>query len=277
MKLQINSSLLLNNDVSIPRLGLGVYLTPADQGGIDAIAGALNSGYRHFDTAAFYENEAQVGAAVRESDVPREEVFVTTKLWNSDHGYDSTIRAFEESRKLMRFEYIDLYLIHWPVPGKRRDSWKALETLYEERKCRAIGVSNYMIRHLDELLGHATIVPAVNQIELHPFIYVKRKPVVDLCRKNGIAIECYSPLTKGVRLADPGLSRIAGKYGRSTAQILIRWGLQKGFITIPKSARLERIRENAQIYDFSISDDDMDALDALNEGYSCTWDPSDEP
>ena len=277
MKLQIDSSILLNNGVPIPRLGLGVYLTPADQGGIDAIAGALNSGYRHLDTAAFYENEAQVGAAVRESGVRREDVFVTTKLWNSDHGYDRTIRAFEESRRLMRFDYIDLYLIHWPVPEKRRDSWKALETIYEEGKCRAIGVSNYMTRHLNELLEHAAIVPSVNQIELHPFIYLKRKPVIELCRVHGIAIECYSPLTKGVRLADPGLSWIAEKYERSTAQILIRWGLQKGFITIPKSARMGRIRENAQIYDFSISNDDMDALDALNEGYSCTWDPSDEP
>ena len=277
MEPTIETRLLLNNGNSIPQLGLGVYLLRAHSRSVKVMKGALEHGYRHIDTAAFYGNEAEVGKAIRESGIARSELYVTTKLWNSDHGYDSAIRAFEKSIGLMGLDYMDLYLIHWPVSGGRRESWRALETLYEEGRCKAIGVSNYMVRHLEEVLEQCEVVPAVNQIEMHPFIYLYRSEVLNLCREHGICVECYSPLTKGVRLSDPDLLTIAKDYGRSTAQILIRWGLQKGFVTIPKSENPKRIVENADVFDFGIGDTDMEKLDQLNEDYSCTWDPTDEP
>jgi diketogulonate reductase-like aldo/keto reductase len=275
--LQMNSLIELNNGKTMPRLGLGVYEMRSGAKSVETIAFALKNGYRHLDTASLYNNEAEVGEAVRASGLSREDVFVTTKLWNSDHGYDSALRAFEKSLKLMKFDYVDLYLIHWPVPQGRQESWRALEKLYEEGSCKAIGVSNYMVQHIDELNKQANVIPAVNQIELHPFNYAQRKPVIELCQKHNICVECYSPLTKGVRLRDPGIVEFAKRYDRSTAQVLIRWGLQKGFVTIPKSARPERIIENANVFDFSISEEDLTALDTLNEDYSCTWDPTDEP
>ncbi len=277
MPLQLNSLIELNNGKTMPRLGLGVYEMRSGAKSVETIAYALQKGYRHLDTASLYNNEAEVGEAVRTSGLSREDVFVTTKLWNGDHGYDSALKAFEKSLKLMKFDYVDLYLIHWPVPQGRLESWRAFEKLYAEGSCKAIGVSNYMVQHIDELHKQANVVPAVNQIELHPFNYTQRKPVIELCQKHNICVECYSPLTKGMRLRDPGLVEIAKRYDRSTAQILIRWGLQKGFVTIPKSARPERILENANVFDFSIGEDDMIALETLNENYSCTWDPTDEP
>ena len=277
MSLQLDSQFPLNNGHSIPRLGLGVYEMRSGAKSVETIATALKKGYRHLDTARFYNNEAEVGEAVRASGLNREDVFVTTKLWNSDHGYDSALRALEKSLNLMKFDYVDLYLIHWPVVNERLDSWRALEKLYEEGSCKSIGVSNYMVQHLEELFDKSEVIPAVNQIELHPFNYAQRKSVIELCQKHNICVECYSPLTKGMRLSDPGLVNFAERYDRSTAQMLIRWGLQKGFVTIPKSAHPERILENANVFDFSIRDEDMTALEALNENYSCTWDPSDEP
>jgi diketogulonate reductase-like aldo/keto reductase len=186
------------------------------------------------------------------------------------------LKVFNKSLRRLGLDYIDLYLIHWPVPVNRHDSWRALETTYEEGKARAIGVSNYMVQHLEEVLEYGKVLPAANQIELHPFNYNTRWTTIDLCRQHGISDECYSPLTKGVRLADPGLSQMVEKHGRSSAQILIRWGLQKGLVTLPKPSHVERIRENADVFDFPIGEEDMDALEKLNEGYSCTWDPSDE-
>ena len=277
MALQIDSQLPLNDGHFIPRLGLGVYEMRSGAKSVETIAYALKEGYRHLDTASLYKNEAEVGEAVRASGLNREDVFVTTKLWNSDHGYDSALKAFEISLNLMKLDYVDLYLIHWPVMQGRLESWKALEKLHEEGSCKSIGVSNYMVSHIEELLKEVTVVPAVNQIELHPFNYTHRKPVIECCQEHNIGVECYSPLTKGMRLGDPELLKFAERYDRSTAQMLIRWGLQKGFITIPKSARPERILENANVFDFSISNEDMDALDALNENYNCTWDPTDEP
>ncbi len=277
MELNLETRIPLNNGTSIPQLGLGVYLLRANSRSIEVMKGALHHGYRHLDTAAFYGNEAEVGEAIRGSGIARSELYVTTKLWNSDHGYDSAIRAFEKSISLMGLDYIDLYLIHWPVSGLRRESWRALETLYEEGRCRAIGVSNYMVRHLEEVLEQCKVVPAVNQFEMHPFIYLYRSEVIELCRESGICVECFSPLTKGARLSDPGLLATANEYGRSAAQILIKWGLQKGFVTIPKSANSERIIENANVFDFEISVEDVEHLDRLNENYSCTWDPTDEP
>lgn len=276
-KQSIRTRISLNNGTSIPQLGLGVYLLGPNSRSVEVMKAAVNHGYRHIDTAAFYGNEAEVGKAIRESGIPRSELYVTTKLWNNDHGYDSAIIAFERSIELMSLDYIDLYLIHWPVRAVRRESWRALEMLYKEGRCRAIGVSNYMVHHLEEVLEQCEVVPMVNQIEMHPFIYRYRSEVINLCLKNDICVECYSPLTKGIRLHDPDLLTTAENYGKSTAQILIRWGLQKGFVTIPKSGNLERIAENAHVFDFEIEDTDIKKLDQLNKNYSCTWDPTDEP
>lgn len=267
----------LNNGTDIPVLGLGVFKSPAGEETQRAVREALSVGYRHIDTARIYGNEADVGAAIRASDVPREEIFVTTKLWETDQGYDSTIAACHESLRLMGLEYVDLYLIHWPAPGKRLDSWRAMEKLLDQRVCRSIGVSNYMVRHLDELLEVARIIPAVNQIEMSPYLYGSRHDVVTLCESQAIAIEAYSPLTKGKKLTDPGLVAIAAHYNKTSAQVLIRWALEKGFIVLPKSNNAQRIRENAAVFDFVITADDMATLDSFNENYITSWDPTDAP
>ncbi|WNG27074.1 aldo/keto reductase [Cystobacter fuscus] len=275
MELNLQSTVTLNNGVEIPRLGLGVYLASRGEETRQAVRSALAAGYRHIDTARVYGNERDVGAAVRESGLPREDIFVTTKLWNSDQGYDSALQACARSLKELGLEYVDLYLIHWPVQGRRLDSWRALETLLRDGRCRAIGVSNFMEHHLDELLARAQVVPAVNQVEQHPFLH--QPSLLRHCADKGIAVEAYSPLTKGLRLTDPRLVEVARRHGRSTAQVLIRWCLQHGMIVIPKSAHAARIRENATVYDFSLSPEDMRQLDGLNEDLYTGWDPREVP
>ncbi|HLN52467.1 MAG TPA: aldo/keto reductase [Lentimicrobium sp.] len=265
----------LNNSINIPAVGMGVYQMPDNDNTRKAIEFALNIGYRHIDTAMIYGNERSVGKAVNSGIIPRKEIFITTKVWNSDHGYDQAIRAFNASLNRLQLEYIDLYLIHWPVMGKRKETWRALETLYNEGKVRAIGVSNYMVQHLNELLGHCKITPAVNQLELHPFIYGSRIEIINLCHKNNILPVAYSPLTKGEKLRDPFLIKKASKYRKNTAQLMLRWGIQHGFAVIPKSSVTSRIAENKQIFDFEILPDDMIALDKLNEHLATGWDPSD--
>ncbi len=265
----------LNNDVRIPVIGLGVYQMSDSENTRKVIEFALNNGYRHIDTAMIYGNERSVGKAVMSSSIPRDQIFITTKVWNSDHGYDNTIRAFHASLNRLQLAYVDLYLIHWPVMGKRKETWKALETLYNEGKIRAIGVSNYMVQHLTELLGHCNVIPAVNQLELHPFIYGSRVDVINMCFQNNILPIAYSPLTKGEKLRDPLLLKLGSKYKKSAAQILLRWGLQHGFALIPKSSVTSRIAENKQIFDFEIHQDDMVALDNLNENLATGWDPGD--
>jgi diketogulonate reductase-like aldo/keto reductase len=215
-----------------------------------------------------------VGKAMVTSLIPREQVFVTTKLWNSDHGYDHAIKACHASLARLGLDYVDLYLIHWPVQGKRKDTWRALETLLEDGKCKSIGVSNYMAHHLEELLGYCKVPPAVNQIELHPYIFFTRAETIDLCRNAGIIPVAYSPLTKGVKLGDPRLQKIASKYGKSTAQLLIRWALQQGFAAIPKSSVISRIIENINVFDFEISANDMEELNSLDENLVTGWDPA---
>jgi diketogulonate reductase-like aldo/keto reductase len=269
---------VLSNGISIPRLGLGVYQSGRGRATEDAVGWALEAGYRHVDTAAMYGNESEVGAALKRALasglVRREQVFVTTKLWNSDHGYDETLRAFDASFRRLGLDQIDLFLLHWPVPGRRRHSWRALERIIGEGRCRAIGVSNYMVRHLEELLSHATIPPAVNQIELHP--WCQQRDVVAFCEAHGIAVTAYSPLTKGVKLGDPRLATIARQAQRTPAQVLLRWSLQKNFVTIPKSAKRQRIVENAAIFDFVLTAEQMATLDRCNEERHMTWDPRDE-
>jgi diketogulonate reductase-like aldo/keto reductase len=269
----IDTRVELSHGGPMPVFGLGVYQTGTGDGTRDAVRWALDAGYRHIDTAAMYANEREVGEAVRSSGIPREEVFVTTKLWNSDHGYDEALRAFDSSSRALDLEYVDLYLIHWPVEGLRRDSWRALERILEEGRSKAIGVSNYTIGHLRELLGHCNTPPAVNQVEFSPFLY--QKALLDFCRSRGIQLEAYSPLTKGIRLKDPRLTAIADRYGRSTAQILIRWSLQHDLVVIPKSADRNRIVQNAAVFDCELSEQDMSALDAMDENLHTSWDPTD--
>ena len=236
---------------------------------------ALTAGYRHIDTAKLYGNETDVGAAVRESPVPREQVFVTTKLWNDDQGYDRALRAFEGSFHRLDLAWIDLYLLHWPVPHKRLDSWRALETVLAEGRARAIGVSNFMVSHLEELLARAHVVPAVNQIEVSPFL--QHRDVRSFCARHGIVVEAYSPLTKGARLRDPVIVEVARRVGRSPAQVLLRWGLQQDLVVLPKSVHAARITENAALFDFELDEQAMARLDGLEEGLATGWDPRGKP
>jgi diketogulonate reductase-like aldo/keto reductase len=274
-KLRIDTRVKLNNRIEMPVFGLGTYQTRSGEETRKAVGYALEVGYRHIDTAAMYGNEKDVGEAVRESGIPRQEIFVTTKLWNSDHGYQEALTAFEVSRKKLGLDFIDLYLIHWPVEGLRKDSWRALEELQKDGKCRAIGVSNYMTWHLDELLESSSVVPAVNQVEFSPYLYLRE--LLDYCHSHNILLESYSPLTKGYKLKDPKLAKIADKYSKTPAQILIRWALQKDVIVIPKSSKKERIKENAEVFDFAISEEDMHRLDSFDEDLHTSWDPSTAP
>eukprot|EP00243_Klebsormidium_subtile_P002174 TRINITY_DN1416_c0_g1_i2.p1 TRINITY_DN1416_c0_g1~~TRINITY_DN1416_c0_g1_i2.p1 ORF type:complete len:316 (+),score=34.82 TRINITY_DN1416_c0_g1_i2:97-948(+) len=263
----------LKQGVKIPRIGLGVFQSAPGPETEEAVACALQEGYRHIDTAALYRNEASVGAAIRNSGIPREEIFVTTKLWNSDHGYQQTLQAFQRSLVNLGLEYVDLYLVHSPMRvDKRLETWKAMETILKSGRARSIGVSNYGIHHLEELFANCTIRPSVNQVELHP--YHTRTVLVDFCKRNGIALQAYSPLTKGRRLKDPALQEIAHRYHKTPAQLLLRWGLQKGFIVLPKSVTPQRILQNIQVTDFEISATDMAQLDSFNENLATGWDPT---
>jgi diketogulonate reductase-like aldo/keto reductase len=270
--LNIQSTVKLNNNVQMPVLGLGVYQTPPGRVTQDAVKFALKVGYRHVDTARIYGNEADVGQAVHRSGITREDLFVTTKLWNSDQGYDSTLRACEASLKRLGLDYLDLYLIHFPVPETRKESWKAMKMLLGKGKCRAIGVSNFTIPHLEELLEEHEVTPAVNQVEFHPFLY--QKELLEYCQRKGIHVEAYSPLARGERFKHPRITALATKYSKTPAQLMMRWGLQHGLVVIPKSTREERIRENSQVFDFEISADDMRSLDSLNEDLRLNWDPT---
>lgn len=273
--MNLQSTARLNNGVEIPWVGLGVY--QAGRGGEtrDAVTWALKAGYRHVDTARVYGNERDVGEALRQSGLKREDVFITTKLWNSDQGYDSTLRACERSLSELGLQSVDLYLIHWPVQGRRLDSWRAMETLLAEGKCRAIGVSNFLERHLDELMQHSKVVPAINQVEFHPFLF--QKGLLDYCKRHGIVVEAYSPLTRGERLDDARLGEVARRHNKSVAQVLIRWCLQHGMVVLPKSVHEKRIRENAAVFDFELTAADMRVLDGLNEDLHTSWDPTDVP
>ena len=271
----LTSTARLNNGVEIPYLGLGVYLAGSGAGTRNAVQHALQAGYRHIDTASSYGNEQEVGIALQKNRIPREKVFITTKLWNSDHGYDETIQACQESLATLGLSYMDLYLIHWPVEKLRNETWKAMIALQEEGKCRAIGVSNYTIRHLEELLADSPVVPAVNQVEFSPFLY--QKDLLDFCRSCGIQLEAYSPLTRGKKLNHPTITSIADRYGKTAAQIMIRWPLQHDVVVIPKSADQRRIYENADVFDFEISSEDLALLDSLNEDFRVCWDPSNAP
>lgn len=268
------ASLELNTGARIPQVGLGVWQAHSGKVTRSAVAEALQVGYRHVDTARIYGNEADVGAAIRDSGVPRSEVFVTTKLWNADHGYDRARAAFDASLQRLGLDYMDLYLLHWPVPGQRLQSWRALEELFKEKRARAIGVSNFLVPHLLELTRASEVVPAVNQIELTPFL--QRRETVALCEQLGIVVEAYSPLTHGKRLSDPTVKVIAEDLNRSPAQVMLRWGIQRGTVVLPKSVTPARIVENASLFDFTLDAKAMAQLDALEEGLVTGWDPANE-
>ena len=263
--MDISSTLRLCNGVEVPLLGLGTFRSEKGAQTQNAVAWALEAGYRHIDTAAMYGNEEDVGLGVSQSQVRREDIFITTKLRNDDHGYESTLRACDESLRQLKTDYIDLYLVHWPVTGLRGKTWEAFIKLYKQGKCRAIGVSNYTIRHLNELLANTPLIPMVNQIEIHPFLF--RKDLIDYCTAHGIAVEAYSPLSKARRMDDPRLVSIAGRCQRSVAQVMIRWTLQHGWISLPKSVRQERLVENADVFNFDLTPADMLILDSMDEGY----------
>jgi diketogulonate reductase-like aldo/keto reductase len=256
-------TITLNNGVEMPQLGFGVFQVPDDET-TAAVTAALEAGYRSIDTAAAYQNEAGVGKALADSDIERSDLFVTTKLWNADQGYDETLAAFERSRSLLGLEYVDLYLIHWPAPalGKYVDSWRALEKLTADGLVRAIGVSNFQPSHLDKLAETASIVPAVNQIELHP--YLQQTEVRAYDEEHGIATEAWSPLAKGGSLlGEPVVQAIAEKLGRTAAQVVLRWHLQQGTIVIPKSVTPARIAENLDVFGFELTDADLADLAEL--------------
>ncbi len=254
----------LHNGVRMPWLGLGVWRVEDGNEVENAVRTALEVGYRSIDTAKVYGNEAGVGKALKESGVPREEVFITTKVWNDDQGYESTLEAFEGSRQRLGVDVIDLYLIHWPVKGKYIDTWRAMEKLYKEGKVRAIGVSNFHQHHLDNLLAECEIVPMVNQVEMHP--YLNQEPLHNYCREKGIQLEAWSPLMQGKFKEEPLFSELAEKYGKTEAQIILRWDLQREIVTIPKSVTPSRIAENADIFDFELTAEDMDRIMALHRG-----------
>jgi diketogulonate reductase-like aldo/keto reductase len=274
-RLDPGSTVTLRGGVEMPRLGLGVWQSAPGEETRDAVAAALAAGYRLVDTARAYRNEADVGAAVRASGIPRGDLFVTTKLWNSDHGYDRALRAIDASLASLGLEQVDLYLVHWPVEGLRGETWRAMERILAEGKARAIGVSNYTVRHLDELLGEAKAPPSVNQVEFSPFLH--QRALLAHCRRHGIQLEAYGPLVRGHRMDSPVLARVAAKHRRTPAQVLLRWGLQHDLVVIPKSVRAERIRENADLYGFALDAADMAALDGLDEGYRTSWDPTNAP
>lgn len=265
----------LSDGNEMPRLGLGVWKTTPGAETREAVAHALKVGYRLIDTATLYRNEEDVGAAIRSSGVPRDEIFVTTKVWNDDQGYDSTLRAFESSRRRLAVEVIDLYLIHWPVAGRRLETWKALEKLQREGSCRSIGVSNFSAAHLDELRTASRTPPVVDQVEWNPF--VAQSALLERCRDGEIQLEAYAPLTRGRRLGEGRLASIAAAHARSPAQILIRWGLQHGLIEIPKSVHRERIDENADVFGFALSPGEIAEMDGWSDGDRITPDPSQMP
>ncbi|MBI2523012.1 aldo/keto reductase [Candidatus Woesearchaeota archaeon] len=270
--MDIRTTIELNNGIKIPILGLGMWQIPNGKVCEEAVLSALNTGYRHIDTAAAYKNEESVGNAIKKSNIPRKELFITTKLWNDDHNNPK--KAFNESLKKLQLDYVDLYLIHFPVPERNR-SWEILEKIYKSGKAKAIGVSNFTIRHLKELLESSDIVPAVNQVEFHPYLY--QKELLDFCNEKGIKLEAYSPLTHGKKLNDVKLVEIAKKYNKSAAQVLIKWGLQHYLIVIPKSSKKDRIIENSYVFDFELSKEDMKKLDGFNENLRTCWDPTDAP
>ncbi|MCK2017218.1 aldo/keto reductase [Peribacillus frigoritolerans] len=265
----------LHNGVKMPWFGLGVFKVEEGPELVNAVKVAIKHGYRSIDTAAIYENEEGVGQGIREglkeAGISREDLFVTSKVWNADLGYESTIAAYEKSLQKLGLEYLDLYLIHWPVEGKYKEAWRALETLYKEGKVKAIGVSNFQIHHLKDLMEDAEVKPMVNQVECHPRL--TQKEVQAFCKEQGIQLEAWSPLMQGELLDNEVLQSIATKHGKSVAQVILRWDLQNGIVTIPKSTKEHRIVENSTVFDFELTEEEMNQIDGLNQNHRVGPDP----
>lgn len=262
----------LNNGTKIPALGLGLWQVKDEQECVAAVDAALEAGYRHIDTAQIYGNEAFVGRAGKMSGVPREEVFITTKIWNDNQFWDDVIPSFDQSLRNLQTDYVDLLLLHFPVTETRRPAWRKMEEIAKSGRARAIGVSNYTVHHLEELLRECSIKPAVNQVELH--VYLQQPELVQYCKDNGIVIEAYSPLAHGNGLDNPVLAEIGKKYGKSPAQVMIRWCLDNEMVVLPKSVHLARIRDNIDVFDFKLDTDDMAKLSKLDSGLRTCWDPT---
>ena len=259
----LKDTVTLHNGVKMPWMGLGVFKVTEGEEVVESVKAAIRNGYISIDTAAVYKNEEGVGQGIRESGVPREDLFVTSKVWNSDQGYETTLQAFETSLNKLGLDYLDLYLIHWPGVDKYKDTWKALEKLYKDGRVRAIGVSNFQIHHLQELMSDCEIKPMVNQVEFHP--HLTQKELLAFCKNEGIQMEAWSPLKQGQLLNEPVLTDIAHKYNKSVAQVILRWDLQHEVVTIPKSIKEHRIIENADIFDFELTQEDMEKIDTLNQ------------
>jgi len=265
----------MNDGHKIPVVGLGTWKSEPGETTYKAVSDSIIAGYQHIDTARAYDNESDVGRAVKDADIAREDLFITTKLWNKDQGYDSAIEACEKSLVRLNCDYIDLYLIHWPLKDKRNDSWRAFIDLQERGLCRSIGVSNFTIDHLAELEYKFGIIPVVNQVEFHPYYY--QKELLEYCNSKNIVIEAYSPLVHAKRMDEPRLVSISEEIGKTPAQILIRWAIQRAIVVIPKSVDKGRIIENFSVFDFEISDSLMKRLDDLNETFVTCWDPHNPP
>ncbi|MDQ0200329.1 aldo/keto reductase [Neobacillus ginsengisoli] len=271
----LQATTVLSNGIKMPWFGIGVFKVEEGPELVNAVKFAIKNGYRSIDTAAIYENEEGVGQAIREgikeAGISREDLFVTSKVWNADLGYESTLAAYETSLTKLGLDYLDLYLIHWPVAGKYKEAWRALETLYKEGKVKAIGVSNFQIHHLEDVMKDAEIKPMVNQVEYHPRL--TQKELQAFCQQHGIQLEAWSPLMQGQLLDNPVLQEIANKYNKSIAQVILRWDLQKGVVTIPKSTKEHRIIENSTVFDFELTKEEMVQIDGLNENHRVGPDP----
>ncbi|MDN9009391.1 aldo/keto reductase [Brevibacillus laterosporus] len=275
MAKNLQDTTTLHNGTKMPWFGIGVFKVEEGSELVAAVKSAIKHGYRSIDTAAIYGNETSVGQAIREgiqeANISREDLFVTSKVWNADLGYEATLAAFETSLNKLGLEYLDLYLIHWPVKGKYKDAWRALEKLYKDGRVKAIGVSNFQIHHLEDLMGKAEIKPMINQVEFHP--YLTQKELITFCRTHDIQMEAWSPLMQGQLLDNPVLQEIADKHGKTVAQVILRWDLQHGVVTIPKSTKEHRIVENASVFDFELTQEEMDRIDALNQNHRVGPDP----
>lgn len=275
MMKNLQDTTTLHNGVKMPWFGLGVFKVEEGPELINAVKFAIKHGYRSIDTAAIYENEEGVGQAIhealKETNISREDLFITSKVWNSDLGYESTLAAYETSLKKLGLDYLDLYLIHWPVEGKYKEAWRALETLYKEGKVKAIGVSNFQVHHLEDLLKDAEIKPMINQVEYHPRL--TQEKVKAFCEQHNIQMEAWSPLMQGQLLDNPVLQTIADNHGKSIAQVILRWDLQNGVVTIPKSTKEHRIVENAAIFDFELTAEEIQQINELNENHRVGPDP----
>lgn len=265
----------LNTGREIPQVGLGLWLNKDEQQCKDSVAAALKAGYRHFDTAQIYKNEQFLGAALAESSVNRSELFITTKIWNDNFWWDDLLLSLDESLEKLRTDYVDLLLLHFPVTETRGPAWRRMEEACNAGKAKAIGVSNYTVKHLEELLRECSVKPAVNQVELH--VFLQQPELIEYCQSNGIVVEAYSPLAHGHGLDDESLLAIAKKHGKTTAQIMLHWCIEQGLVVLPKSTHEKRIKENIELFDFKLDDEDLDRIKKLNKNFRTCWDPTNVP